>query len=145
MTRDEVVRFLEQRQRHWVARDPDGLASQHAINGTVNSPMFGKLSGREAIAQSYHKLFTAFPDFSLNPDEVIIDGDHVAQPFSGTATHIGEFMGFPGTKRPTKIEGVLLMRLSDGLIEHERRLYDFSMLLMQVGCLARQARTLTTR
>jgi len=52
MTRDEVVRFLEQRQRHWVARDPDGLASQHAFNGTVNSPMFGKLSGREAIAQS---------------------------------------------------------------------------------------------
>jgi steroid delta-isomerase-like uncharacterized protein len=135
MTRDEVVRFLEERQKHWVARDGDALASQHAPDGTVNSPMFGKLSGREAIAHSYHRLYEAFPDFSLNPDEVIIDGDHVAQPFSATATHIGEFMGLPGTKHRTRIQGVLLMRLAAGLIQDERRLYDFSMLLMQVGVL----------
>ena len=139
MTRDEVVRFLQERQKHWVARDCDGLASQHAAVGTVNSPMFGKLSGREAIAHSYHRLYEAFPDFSVNFDEVIIDGDRVAQPFSATATHVGEFMGLPGTKHRTNIHGVLLMRLADGLIQDERRLYDFSMLLMQVGVLKGKA------
>jgi predicted ester cyclase len=136
MTRDEVVRFLQQRQKHWAARDADGLASQHALHGTVNSPMFGKLSGREAIAHSYQRLFEAFPDWSLNQeDEVLIDGDRVAEPFSVSATHAGEFMGLPGTKHRTHIQGVLLMRLADGFIEDERRLYDFSMLLMQVGVL----------
>lgn len=135
MTRDDVVRFLEERQRHWAARDGDLLAGQHAINGTVNSPMFGKLSGRAAIANSYHRLFEAFPDWSLNPDELIIDGDRVAQPFSATATHVGEFMGLAGTKRRCQIQGVRLMRFADGLIADERRLYDFTMLLMQIGVL----------
>ena len=135
MTRDEVVRFLQERQKHWLARDGDGLASQHALNGTTNSPMFGKLAGREAIAHSYHRLFEAFPDFSLNPDEVIIDGVRIAQPFSATATHVGEFMGLPGTKHRTHIQGVLLMDMADGFIQHERRIYDFTMLLMQVGVL----------
>jgi predicted ester cyclase len=135
MTRDEVVRFLEERKKHWDALDGDALANQHAHDGTVNSPMFGKLSGREAIAHSYQRLFEAFPDFSFSPDEVIIDGDHVAQPFSANATHIGDFMGLAGTKHRTRIQGVLLMHLADGLIQHERRVYDFSMLLMQVGVL----------
>lgn len=135
MTRDEVVRFLQERQKHWAKRDGDGLASQHAVDGIVNSPMFGKLAGREAIANSYHRLFEAFPDWSLNPDEVIVDGDRVAQPFSATAMHVGEFMGLPGTKHRTHIQGVLLMRLVDGLIHDERRIYDFTMLLMQVGVL----------
>ena len=135
MTRDEVVRFLQERQRHWTARDPEALAGQHALHGTVNSPMFGKLSGREAIAHSYHRLFEAFPDWSHNPDEVIVDGDRIAQPFSATATHAGNFMGLRGTKHRTHIQGVLLMRVAEGLIQDERRIYDFSMLLMQVGVL----------
>jgi len=135
MTRDEVVRFFHERQRHWVARDIDALANQHAPNGTVHSPMFGNLSGRAAIAESYHRLYTAFPDWSTQPDELIVDGDTVAQPFKATATHVGEFMGLPGTKHRTHIQGVLLMHMADGLIQHERRLYDFSMLLMQVGVL----------
>ena len=135
MTRDDVVRFLEERQRHWAARDGDLPAGQHAIDGTVHSPMFGKLSGRAAIAGSYHRLFEAFPDWSLNPDELIIDGDRVAQPFSATATHVGEFMGLAGTKRRCQIQGVRLMRFADGLIADERRLYDFTMLLMQIGVL----------
>ncbi|HEX8031408.1 MAG TPA: ester cyclase, partial [Vicinamibacterales bacterium] len=92
-------------------------------------------AGRDAIADSFHRLYTAFPDWVTQPDDLIIDGDRVAQPFTATATHIGEFMGLPGTKHRTHIQGVLLMEFSNGLIQHERRLYDFSMLLMQVGVL----------
>jgi steroid delta-isomerase-like uncharacterized protein len=135
MTRDEVVRFLQERQQHWAARDGEKLAAQHALNCTVDSPMFGKVSGREAVAASYLRLFTAFPDWTTNFDEAIIDGDRVAQPFSATATHMGEFMGLPGTKRRSVIHGVLLMRVADGFIQDERRIYDFSMMLMQVGVL----------
>ena len=135
MTRDEVVRFFDDRKRHWAERDIDALANQHALDGTVQSPMFGSLSGRPAITESYHRLYTAFPDWVTNFDELIVDGDKVAQPFTATATHVGDFMGLPGTKHRTHIQGVLLMNLANGLIQHERRLYDFSMLLMQVGVL----------
>jgi predicted ester cyclase len=135
MTRDEIGRFLQERQQYWAARDADGLASQHAVYGSVDSPMFGRVFGRQAIAESYHRLFTAFPDWITNFDEAIIEADRIAQPFSATATHIGEFMGLPGTKRRSLIHGVLLMHVADGLIQDERRIYDFSMMLMQVGVL----------
>ena len=41
---------------------------------------------------------------------------------------------WPGTGRKFQIVGALLYRFDDGLIAEERRIYDFTGLLMQVGC-----------
>jgi hypothetical protein len=59
----------------------------------------------------------------------------VAQPFSATATLEGEFMGLPATHRRCQIEGVRLYEMKNGLIQVERRMYDFTGLLIQVGVL----------
>ena len=64
-----------------------------------------------------------------------MNGDRVAQVFSAEATHVGEFMGLRGTNRRFKIQGVRLFEMGDGLVQHERRLYDFTGLLIQVGVL----------
>ena len=135
MTRQEILAFFEQRQKHWAARDATALANAHAVDGIVISPMWRERVGREAIADSYRSLFETFPDWDFRGEELIIDGDQVAQPFSATATHEGEFMGFPGTHRRFQISGVRLYRMGDGIILHERRLYDFTSLLIQVGVL----------
>ena len=135
MTRQEIVDFFEARQSRWVARNPDELARGHAENGTVASPMFGTLRGRAAIGDAYRSLFTIFPDWDLASEELLIDGMRVAQPFSVTATHVGEFMGLAGTNRRFQIVGVRLFEMDGGLIQHERRLYDFTGLLIQVGVL----------
>ncbi len=56
--------------------------------------------------------------------------------FSVVATHQGDFMGFQGTGRRCSFEGVSLFELSaDGLIAAERRVYDFTGLLAQLGVL----------
>lgn len=135
MTKKSIHAFFAGRQQHWDRRDPDGLASGHAENGTIISPMFGKRLGREAIAESYHSLFEIFPDWSFVGEPELIDGNRVAQPFSVTATHVGEFMGLAGTNRHFRIEGVRLFEMADGLIQHERRLYDFTGFLIQIGVL----------
>ena len=128
MTREAIVRFFDERQSDWRTRDPDLLAARHAVDGTVVSPMFGALHGRVEIAESYRRLFATFPDWYFKNEELVIDGNRVAQHFVSTATHVGEFMGLPGTNRHGRIEGVLLFTMKDGQILHEQRLYDFSVL-----------------
>jgi predicted ester cyclase len=135
MTRDEIVRFFERRSTHWRGRNPEALAACHAPGGTVVSPLFGALAGYAEITESYRQLFTTFPDWTLKSEELIIDGDRVAERFVASATHVGDLMGLPGTNRHGRIEGVLLYTMGDGGIQHEQRLYDFSALLIQIGVL----------
>ena len=135
MTRAETLAFFANRQNHWNAHDAFALAAGHADSGSVKSPMHGTLAGREAIEDAYATLFTAFPDWRFAGDDVLVDGDRVAQVFSADATHVGEFMGLTGTNRRFRIQGVRLYEMAGGLIQSERRLYDFTGLLIQVGVL----------
>lgn len=135
MTKDAVVAFFEEWEQWWKLRDTDRLARMHAENVKVVSPMFGQINGRAAVAESYVRLFGAFPDWTLTTEELIVDDGTVAQVFSATATHKGDFMGLPGSGRKAQFHGVRVLKFNNGLIQEERRLYDFTLLLMQVGVL----------
>ena len=135
MTRDNVVAFFERWERTWAERDVDALANMYTETCKVSSPMFGQINGRTAVAESYRRLFSAFPDWTLTTEDLIVDDGNVAQVFTVTATHKGDFMGLPGTGRKAQIHGARILRFTDGLIHEERRLYDFTLLLMQVGVL----------
>jgi len=135
MSRDEMMAFCQTRVEAWRRRDPAALAAGHAERGTVVSPIYSKVVGREAIQDSYESLFQSFPDWTMDNELPLIDGNRVAVPFTAKATHAGRFMGLEGTGRRCEIRGVLLMEMADGLIAHERRVYDFTGLLIQLGVL----------
>lgn len=135
MSRDEVVRLFEQWQVLWAKRDPAGLSGMYTDDCSVTSPIFGNIRGRAAVEDSNRRLYKVFPDLDLTNLDLIIDGDRVVQIFNTTATHAGEFMGVPGTGRKAQVHGVRIMRLENGLIKEETRIYDFTLLLMQVGVL----------
>ena len=67
--------------------------------------------------------------------EVIAEGDRVALVFRIVATHRGEFLGLPETGKRVEFGGTFLLRIADGEIQHERRVYDFSGLLIKLGVL----------
>ena len=135
MTRPEMASFFNEWEPDWKARNPERLANWYAEGATVNSPMFKRLNRRKEITASYYRLFETFPDWTITNEEPLIDGDRVALPFRATATHVGEFMGLAGTGRKFQIEGVRIFRMGDGLIEDERRMYDFTNFLIQIGVL----------
>lgn len=135
MTREEILALFARRQQAWDARDPDALAGTHAQHGTLHSPMFATVRGRPQILESYRSLFRIYPDLAHRGEDLIIDGHRVAQPFTATATHVGEFMGLEGTGRRFTIQGVALVKVEEGLIVEERRIYDFTGLLVQTGIL----------
>ena len=135
MTQQDIQSFFHERAASWRARDASALAAGHALDGRVSSPMWRERLGRDAILESYRQLFETFPDWEFNGQKLLIDGDRVAQPFSATATLEGGFMGLPATHRRCQIEGVRLYEMKDGLIQSEKRLYDFTGMLIQVGVL----------
>ena len=136
MTRDEAIGLFDEWQARMAQRDATGLAQLYAPDCIVNSPIFGELKGRAAVEASNRRLYEAFPDWDMRTDgEVMVDGDRLAMVFNVTATHAGEFMGLPGTGRKAQIHGARIMRFENGLIKEELRLYDFTLLLMQVGVL----------
>jgi steroid delta-isomerase-like uncharacterized protein len=135
MTREQIVAVLNTMQRSWNSRDPVGLTAAHADDGVIYSPIFGQVSGRAAIEKSYRDLFTAFADWTFEPQELIVDGLRAAQLFSVTATHTSEMFGMSATNRRFKIQGVLVFEFRDGKVAVERRVYDFTGLLIQMGVL----------
>ena len=135
MSPEDVRGFFADRVPLWKTRNAHALAGGHAVDGRVSSPMWRERLGRDAILESYRQLFETFPDWEFEGQDLIIDGPLVAQAFSATATLEGEFMGLPPTHRRCQIEGVRLYEMKDHLIQSERRLYDFSGLLIQLGVL----------
>jgi steroid delta-isomerase-like uncharacterized protein len=135
MTRQDVETLFARRQQAWDSRDAEALTADHGENGTIVSPIFRTVQGRPEIRESYRSLFTRFPDWTLTGQPLLIDGTRVAQPFRVEATHSGDFMGLAGSGRRFDIEGMLLFEMQDGLIAYERRYYDFTGLLIQLGVL----------
>jgi uncharacterized protein (TIGR02246 family) len=135
MTRDEILTLVTRRNAAWAAHDAAALAKCHAANGTVASPVGGVLDGRDEIERIYRLWFSAFPDIHMEQDALLIDGDRVVMVARMAGTHSGDFFGLAPTGRPMEFQVALLMTVADGFIVDERRIYDFTGLLVQVGVL----------
>lgn len=135
MTRAEIIALMERRTAAWAARDAAALGATHAENGVVVSPTGGVLEGRAQIERVYQLWLTAFPDIVWRPGDLLIDGDRIVQIATLTGTHAGDFFGMAATGRRVHVEVALLLSARDGLVTEERRIYDFTGLLIQVGVL----------
>jgi predicted ester cyclase len=135
MTRDEILALTKRRHAAWTARDPIALAATHAETGTVASPAGGVLEGRAEIERVYRLWFSAFPDLVIQQDDLLIDGDRAVLIARMSGTHAGEFFGLDPTGRHVECQVALVMTVADGLVVEERRVYDFTGVLLQVGVL----------
>lgn len=135
MTRDEIVAFFERRQELFDDFDATALAADYADDVVIESPLAGVHTGRAAAEQALRAVFEAFLDMKVKMGSLVIDGDRVAQVLSIEGTHIGEFMGVPPSGKPFRLTAVFLYELGAGQIIRERRIYDFTGLLVQIGML----------
>jgi len=135
MTRDEIVAFIERRQQMYDDFDAAGLAADYADEVVVESPMAGVHTGRAAAEKALRATFTAFLDLKMTTDALLVDGDRVAHFVTTEGTHLSDFMGVPASGKSFRLPLVFLYELKDRRIVHERRIYDFTGLLVQVGLL----------
>jgi steroid delta-isomerase-like uncharacterized protein len=132
MSIDDIKALFARREEDWARRNWIALVADYAEHCLIESPTGGSLIGRSANEMVYRNWFTAFPDFSLTSDELLIIDDRVVQIWTASGTDTGGFIGLPPTGKPFSFPGVFVSTVSGGQIIHERRIFDFSGFLLQL-------------
>ena len=136
MTRDEIVALFARREEAWARRDAAALARDYAENAVAESPMQGRLTGRERIETVFENWFTAFPDLRMTTRDLLIDDHRVVHVVHVTGTQSAPFEGVPATGRRIEFKGVWIYTLTpDARIQSDERLYDVTNVLVQLGVL----------
>jgi predicted ester cyclase len=68
-------------------------------------------------------------------EDVIGEGDRVAVRWSGSGTHVGEFMGIPPTGKSFTIAGIDIHRIENGRMAEHWHVVDQLSPLQQLGLL----------
>ncbi|MFD7846195.1 ester cyclase [Nocardia sp. NPDC059764] len=98
----------------------------------IHAPEVGGIEGLKAFNTA---MRTAFPDWHSTLEEVVAEGDRVAERWTGRGTQLGEFQGIPATGRTVAVPGVVFYQVRDGRITEFRGSFDLFDLLGQLGAL----------
>ena len=136
MTRAEIEALFARWHAALIDHDTDALGALYADDCVVESPLAaGAVQGRAANTRVHRAFFDAFPDITFNQEELVIDDDRVVQIGTLTGTDTGGLMGMAPSGRPAVVPIVLFSKVRNGEIVYERRVYDFTGLLVQIGVL----------
>jgi predicted ester cyclase len=140
MTREETTALFARRQDASNRHDVAGLTPLFADDCVVESPTAGGVvQGLPTVDAINRSWVTGFPDVVFTTEDLLIDGNHVAWIVRAAGTDTGGFMGLPPTGRAFEVPMVMLATLNDRHIVHERRIYDFTGMLVQIGILKAKA------
>ena len=136
MTRNDMAALIARRLDAMNRHDFAAQASLFADDCSVDSPSAGgRVKGRPAIDGVNRAWVSGFPDLAFSTDDLLVDGDRVAWVVTAAGTDTGGFMGLPPTGKPFNLPMVLLSTVIGGLVVRERRIYDFTGMLIQIGVL----------
>ncbi len=101
-----------------------------AADAVVHEPVIGTPADLKTLVGDFR---TAFPDWHSTVEEMIVEGDRVAERWTGRGTHRGEFQGIPPTGNQVAVPGVVFYRIADGKIVEFRGQFDRMSLMQQLG------------
>jgi steroid delta-isomerase-like uncharacterized protein len=114
------------------ARDPDLVDSFFAPEFVSHNNPPGFPPGAEGVKRFFSMFRDAFPDVSVEIDEMVAEGDRVAVATTFTGTHEGELMGVAPTGRRVSVTGIDIVRVAGGKIVEHRGLTDIVGLMRQL-------------
>jgi len=138
MTRADIQAKVDQYVAAWERHDIDGLLECYAPDADIASPMFRKLHGLDAIEAQFQDLFRTFGKLTFDVRDVVIDAApaRAALYVASTSTHSGSIFGFPPTGQDIATNVLFILHFDEsGKIVSDRRLYDFTALLIKLGVL----------
>lgn len=135
MTRAEITALFDRRQIAYDNLDAGALAEDYSDDCVVDSPTAGTHTGRAAAEKVLQAVFDAFLDMKTRTDQLIIDGDRIAQVLTIEGSNIGGFLGLSASGKPFRLPAVFVYDLKGRQIVRERRIYDFTGMLTQIGVL----------
>ncbi len=88
-----------------------------------------------AMLEFLKAVHTAFPDWRVRIEDMVINGPLAAVRWTGEVTHRGPFHGIPATGKRVSVSGINLYKIQDGLIAQEWEQMDSLGMLGQLGVL----------
>ena len=132
MTPEQVCQAMEDAlTRH----DAETIASLYTETAVLESPLAGRVTGRAAILDALRGLLRALPDALWTFEPPLIDGRRIAVVGQASGTHSAPIMGLAASGRSFRFSIVFLVDLEGDHIVRDRRFYDFTGLLIQLGVL----------
>lgn len=113
----------------------DVTALDDALAPQFRHHLPGMPPDREGLKQVMPAFRAAFPDMELSVEEMIVEGDLVADRVTWHATHRGELMGIPPTGKRVTVTEIHLARIAEGRIVERWGDWDQLGLLQQLGAL----------
>ena len=96
----------------------------------------GSESGPDGAKKTITYLRSAFPDFTLTIDELVVAGDKVWARQKGGGTNLGRFAGHAPTGRKAFIDVIDVCRIEDGKIVEHWGVPDQLGMMMALGLIA---------
>ncbi len=122
MSHEEALRLVQRLTDAAATRDVSRVIEFYASDAVVVSPVFGEVSGRDAIAATWKTLFSTVADLSIEISDVLIDRDRVAVLSKLTVVAPTGWFGAPAGAVDYRL--VLLLSVRDGHVIRDERIYD---------------------
>jgi steroid delta-isomerase-like uncharacterized protein len=94
--------------------------------------------GIDSARAYYANYITGFSDISFTIKDVYGMGNKLTKHWNFKGTHTGDFFGIPATGMKVDIDGVTLVRMSNGKIAEEQDFFDNLEFMQQLGLMPRQ-------
>jgi steroid delta-isomerase-like uncharacterized protein len=124
---------------HWNKKNAALVSELFAPNVSLNTPD-GVLTGLEGASFLLQAYATAFPDFRLNVDDLLADGNQVVLQWTFTGTHRGPLADIPATGKHVSVPRcIAIFRIEGGKMTQGQFAWDKYALLQQLGVLPASA------
>jgi steroid delta-isomerase-like uncharacterized protein len=96
--------------------------------------------GINSVRAYYANYLTGFSNITFIIKDVFGQGDKLVKHWNFSGTHTGVFFGIPATGKKVSIDGVTLVRMSNGKIAEERDFFDNLDFMTQLGLMPAQGK-----
>ena len=107
---------------------PDGVGYGLGDTGTP-------IRGPEQFKPFVRNMRASFPDLQITIEDLLADGDKVVARIVLRATHQGGSLGIAPTGRQVRVEGIVVVRITNGQIVEGWNVWDQLGLMRQIGAL----------
>jgi len=129
---EELVRRMN--EEVWDEGNLDAIGEFVAEDFVGHNPAIPEpVHGPDGLRERIEMITAAWPDARLVAEDVVSDGEWVAQRTTLTGTHEGEFVGIEPTGREVEVAGASFQRVENGSFVEEWLLLDMLGLLAQIG------------
>ena len=110
------------------------LAEDAIVHGLSDDPAT-PLRGPADFLPFHTKFRDAFPNIDVIVEDVVAEGDRVAARCSVKGKHEGDGLGFIATGATSEFDGIVIVRIKDGMLVEGWNNWDFMKMYRQLGAL----------